>query len=402
MFDTLWINIHAATMDEADGFGIITNAAIGINDHKITWIGPAAELTDAPEKLSHHLRDGGGRWMTPALIDCHTHLVYGGDRAEEFEMRLNGASYEDIAKAGGGILSTMRATRAASGPELYAATEARLKKLMAEGVGAIEIKSGYGLDTASEAKMLRVAARLSDALGIRIQRTFLGAHALPPEYKDNADGYIDHICNEMLPTLHSEKLIDAVDGFCENIGFSRAQIEKVFTCAKSLGLPVKLHAEQLSNQRGAELAAEYGALSADHVEYIDEAGVKAMAKAGTVAVLLPGAFYFLREKQVPPIDLFRKHGVAMAVATDHNPGTAPVLSPVLMLNMACTLFRLTPAEALAGMTRNAARALGWNDVGTLEKGKAASLALWNITHPRDLCYNVGGNPCVWSSAQTPV
>lgn len=384
MFDRLLINIHAATM--VQGYGIITNAAIGISDNKILWIGPASELPGQPQDISKEVQDGGGKWTTPALIDCHTHLVYAGDRAAEFEKRLNGVSYEEIAKAGGGILSTVRATRAASEDDLYTATLARAKALMAEGVGAIEIKSGYGLDLASERKMLRVATRIRDELNLRVQRTFLGAHALPPEFAGRQDDYVDHICNEMLPALHAENLVDAVDGFCENIGFTRGQIERIFKKAKELGLPIKLHAEQLSNQRGAELAAQYGALSADHVEFLDETGVKAMAAAKTVAVLLPGAFYFLREKQLPPIGLFRKHGVKMAIATDHNPGTSPTLSPLLMLNMACTLFRLTPEEALTGMTTNAAHALGFSDRGTLEKGKAAAFALWNVTHPRDLCY----------------
>ena len=391
MFDTLWINIHAATM--IDGFGIIKNAAIGVQNKKIIWIGPAAELPQKPEALSSDIRNGNGKWITPALIDCHTHLIYAGDRATEFEQRLQGVSYADIAKAGGGIVSTVTATRAATEQQLYDTTLTRVKALMTEGITTFEIKSGYGLDTATERKMLRVATRLRDELGLRIQRTFLGAHALPPEYSGRADDYIDLICNEMLPTLHTEKLIDCIDGFCENIGFTRAQIEKVFKKAKALGLPVKLHAEQLSNQQGAILAAQYNALSADHVEYLDESGVKAMAAAGTTAVLLPGAFYFLREKQLPPIDLFRKYKVPMAIATDHNPGTSPTLSLLLMLNMACTLFRLTPEEALVGVTRNAARALGYQDIcGTLEKGKAADLTLWDITHPRDLCYHLGGNP----------
>lgn len=404
MFDILWTNIHAATMaaNGTDGFGIIKNAAIGMQDKKISWIGPAAELPGRPETLSNDVRDGGGKWITPALIDCHTHLIYAGDRAAEFEQRLQGVSYAEIAKAGGGILSTVRATREATEQQLYDATLPRIKALMNEGVATFEIKSGYGLDTDTERKMLRVATRLRDDLGVRVQRTFLGAHALPPEYAalqpgdiSQADAYIDLICNSMLPTLNAEKLIDAVDGFCENIGFTLRQMEKVFKVASALGLPVKLHAEQLSNQHGAELAAQYKGLSADHIEYLDEAGVKAMAAAGTTAVLLPGAFYFLREKQLPPVDLLRKHKVPIAIATDHNPGTSPTLSLLLMLNMACTLFRLTPEEALAGVTRNAARALGYQDIcGTLEKGKAAEFVLWDITHPRDLCYYFGANPKV--------
>lgn len=393
MFDTLWTNIHAATMSE--GYDIIKNAAIGIQDKKILWVGPAAELPGRPETLSNDVRDGGGKWVTPALIDCHTHLIYAGDRAAEFEQRLQGVSYTEIAKAGGGILSTVRATREATEQQLYDATLPRIKALMNEGVATFEIKSGYGLDMDTERKMLRVATRLRDDLGVRVQRTFLGAHALPPEYAGQADAYIDFICNSMLPALNAEKMIDAVDGFCENIGFTRAQMERVFKVARSLGLPTKLHAEQLSNQHGAELAAQYGGLSADHIEYLDEAGVKAMANAGTTAVLLPGAFYFLREKQLPPVDLLREYKVPIAIATDHNPGTSPALSLLLMLNMACTLFRLTPEEALAGVTRHAARALGYQAIcGTLEKGKAAEFVLWDITHPRDLCYYFGANPRV--------
>ncbi len=395
MFDSLWTNIHAVTM-AATGrydFGIIKNAAIGVTDKKIAWIGPAAGLSGRPETLSGDVRDGGGKWVTPALIDCHTHLIYGGDRAAEFEQRLQGVSYTEIAAAGGGILSTVRSTRAATEQQLYEATLPRVKALMNEGVTTFEMKSGYGLDTETERKMLRVATRLRDDLNIRVQRTFLGAHALPPEYAGQADAYIDFICNSMLPVLDAEKLIDAVDGFCENIGFTPRQMEKVFKVASALGLPVKLHAEQLSNQHGAALTARYKGLSADHIEYLDEAGVKAMAAAGTTAVLLPGAFYFLREKQLPPIELLREYKVPIAIATDHNPGTSPTLSLLLMLNMACTLFRLTPEEALAGVTRHAARALGYQDIcGTLEKGKAAEFVLWDITHPRDLCYNIGGNP----------
>jgi imidazolonepropionase len=394
MFDNLWTNIHAATMAEGQGFGIIKNAAIGFLDKKIAWIGAESDLPGKPETLSDYIHDGKGQWATPGLIDCHTHLIYAGDRAHEFEQRLQGISYAEIAKAGGGILSTVSATRAATELELYDAALTRLKPLFHEGVTTFEIKSGYGLDTATERKMLRVATSLRDGLGLRIQRSFLGAHALPPEYAGRADDYIDFICKEMLPALHAEKLVDCVDGFCETVGFTRAQIEKLFKKAKELGLPVKLHAEQLSNQNGAALAAQYKALSADHVEYLDEAGVKTMAAAGTAAVLIPGAFYFLREKQAPPVELFRKYKVPMAIATDHNPGTSPTLSILLMLSMACTLFKLTPEEALAGATVHAAHALGYQNIcGTLEKGKAADLSLWDITHPRDLCYYFGRNPC---------
>jgi imidazolonepropionase len=395
-FDSLWINLNAATMsDNAKDFGIIKNAAIGITDGKIAWIGAAKDLPGKPDELCEDVFDAAGKWATPGLIDCHTHLIYAGDRAHEFEQRLQGVSYADIAKAGGGILSTVTATRGASEKQLYNVTLERVRALFAEGVTTMEMKSGYGLDIASEFKMLKVATMIAQDTSIRVQRTFLGAHAVPPEYKDRADDYVDFICNEMLPHLHQRKLVDAVDGFCENIGFTRDQTQKIFQKAKELELPVKLHAEQLSNQRGAELAAEYGALSADHIEYLDEAGVKSMAAAGTAAVLLPGAFYFLREKQLPPIDLLRKYKVPMAIATDHNPGTSPTLSLLLMLNMACTLFRLTPEEALAGVTRHAAKALGYQKLcGTLEKDKVADIALWDIGHPRDLCYYFGRNPCI--------
>ncbi|TAL33085.1 MAG: imidazolonepropionase [Alphaproteobacteria bacterium] len=392
MFDSLWKNIHAATM--ADGYGIINNAAIGIKDRKIAWIGKAEDLPGEPEKLADYLFDGEGVVATPGLIDCHTHLAYAGDRAAEFEQRLQGTSYEEIAKAGGGINSTVQATRAASEKEIFDLTLRRLRYLFYEGVTTYEIKSGYGLDFEAERKLLRVATSVRDELDLRVQRTFLGAHAVPPEYKGRQEDYVDFICGEMLPQLAEEGLIDAVDAFCEGIGFTPHQVRKIFDVAKSLNLPVKLHAEQLSNLQGAALAAEYKALSADHLEYIDDTGVTAMAKADMTAVLLPGAFYFLREKMLPPIDLFRKHRVPIAIATDHNPGTAPVLSPLLMLNMACTLFRLTPEEALSGMTRHAAKALGYQAVcGTLEKGKAADIAFWDVAHPRELCYYFGANPC---------
>ena len=392
MFDSLWKNLHLATM--TDGYGIINNAAVGIKDRKIAWIGKADELPGPPEKLTEYVLDGEGMFATPGLIDCHTHLAYAGDRAAEFEQRLQGATYEDIAKAGGGINSTVKATRETPEKEILELTIGRLRNLFFEGVTTYEIKSGYGLDLESERKLLRVATAVRDELELRVQRTFLGAHAVPPEFKGRPDDYIDMICGEMLPVLAEEGLIDAVDAFCEGIGFSQAQTRRVFDTAKSLNLPVKLHAEQLSNMHGAALAAEYSALSADHLEYIDEQGVVAMKQADMTAVLLPGAFYFLREKILPPIDLFRKHGVPIAIATDHNPGTAPVLSALLMLNMACTLFRMTPEEALSGMTRHAAKALGYLDsCGTLEKGKAADLAFWEVQHPRELCYYFGVNPC---------
>ncbi|MBW7911772.1 MAG: imidazolonepropionase [Alphaproteobacteria bacterium] len=399
MFDTLWKNLHIATMVPAagqdTGYGIINNAAVGIKDGRIAWIGAAQELALPHENLAEYVLDGEGKWVTPGLIDCHTHLAYAGSRAQEFEQRLEGVSYEDIARAGGGIASTVRSVRETSEDKIFDQTLFRLLTLFRQGVTSFEIKSGYGLDLESERKLLRVATRLRDDYGFRVQRTFLGAHALPPEYKDRADDYIDLICETMLPTLAAEGLVDTVDAFCEHIAFSAGQAQRVFDTARALNLPVKLHAEQLSNLHGARLAAQYQALSADHLEYLDEDGIKAMKDSGTVAVLLPGAFYFLREKQLPPVDLLRRHGVPMAIATDHNPGTSPCLSLLLMLNMACTLFRLTPEEALAGATRNAARALGWQDnLGTLEIGKAADFVLWDISHPRDLCYVFGHNPAI--------
>ena len=334
-----------------------------------------------------------GALVTPGLIDCHTHLVYGGNRANEFEMRLEGASYEEVARAGGGILSTMNATRAASVDELVKSALPRLDALLAEGVTTLEIKSGYGLNLEAERNMLRAARQLAELRNVNIKTTFLGAHATPPEFNGDADAYIQHVANDMLPALASEGLVDAVDGFCEGIAFSPDQMRIVFDAAKSLGLPIKLHAEQLSNLGGAKLAAEYGALSADHLEYLDEDGVKAMAKADTVAVVLPGAFYTLRETQMPPIDLFRKHHVRMAVATDSNPGSSPMTSLLLAMNMAATLFRLTPEEALRGVTLNAAKALGLDSQkGSITAGKQADLAVWRVQHPAELTYRIGFNP----------
>lgn len=395
MFDTLWKNLHAATMTDAAPYGIINNAAIGIKNGRIVWIGPEADLPAPPDTLSDYVMDGEGKWITPALIDCHTHLAYAGNRAHEFEQRLEGVSYEDIARAGGGIAASMRAVREASEDEIFDQTLFRLLTLFREGVTGFEIKSGYGLDLPSERKLLRVATRLRDDYGFKIQRSFLGAHALPPEYAGRSDDYIDMICREMLPALHAEGLVDTVDAFCEHIAFSPAQVERLFKAAKNLGLPVKLHAEQLSNQNGGALAARHAALSADHLEHLDDAGIAAMKAAGTTAVLLPGAFYFLRETKMPPVSALRAAGVPIALATDHNPGTSPCLSLLLIVNMGCTLFRLTPEEALAGVTRHAARALGWqDDTGTLEAGKAADFVLWDITHPRDLCYRFGHNPAI--------
>ena len=381
---TLWQHCHVATMAHGK-YSIIEDAAIVTADGLIEWIGPRSE---APAGQGVDL---GGAWVTPGLIDCHTHTVFGGNRSGEFEQRLQGVSYAEIAAAGGGIASTVRATRAASEDELFASARKRLASLLRDGVTTVEIKSGYGLDLASERKMLRVIRRLGEALPVSVRATCLAAHALPPEYKDRADDYIAHICDEMLPALAAEGLVDAVDAFCEYLAFSPAQVEKVFLKARELGIPVKLHAEQLSSLHGASLAARYQALSADHLEFITEDDCQAMAAAGTVAVLLPGAFYFLRETQLPPMDALRKHGVAIAIASDLNPGTSPALSLRLMLNMACTLFRMTPEEALAGTTLHAAKALGLGGShGSLEVGKVADFVAWDIERPADLAYWLGG------------
>ncbi len=394
-WDSLWTNARIATMAPArdDPYGAIEDGAIAVSGGNIAWIGPAAEL-DRAKAQGVPVHDAGGAWITPGLIDCHTHIVYGGNRAAEFEQRLNGATYEEVARAGGGIVSTVRATRQASVDELVESALPRVRAILGEGVTTIEIKSGYGLDTETERRMLRAARRIPDHLPVDVETTFLGAHALPPEFAGDADGYIDLVCREMVPAVAEAGEADAVDAFCESIGFTRDQTKRVFRAARDHRLPVKLHAEQLSDLGGAALVADYGGLSADHLEYAGEDGVRALARAGTVAVLLPGAFYYLRETQVPPIDLFREHGVGMALSTDCNPGSSPVTSLLLMLNMACTLFRLTPAEALAGVTREAARALGLHDrIGTLEPGKAADFALWDIGSPGELAYPAGFNPC---------
>jgi imidazolonepropionase len=394
-WDHVWTNARLVTMAETGApYGLIDDGAIAVAGERIAWIGSMSELAQQPASSRAIDHDAKTRCITPGLIDCHTHLVYGGNRAREFERRLEGATYEEIARAGGGIRSTVDATRALSEDALYDASRPRLQSLLAEGATTVEIKSGYGLDTASEAKSLRVARRLGRDLPVTVRTTFLGAHALPPEFANRPDAFIDAVVGDMLPAVAREGLADAVDAFCEGIGFTPAQVERVFEAARTLGLPVKLHAEQLSNLGGAALAARYGALSADHLEYIDEVGVQAMAAAGTVAVLLPGAFYFLREKQLPPIDLFRQHGVPIAISTDCNPGTSPVTSLLLMLNMACTLFRMTPEQALAGVTRNAARALGLSDRGTLQAGKEADFVVWNIEEPAELSYRFGFNPVV--------
>ncbi|MBS7422308.1 imidazolonepropionase [Pseudomonas syringae] len=385
---TLWKNCHIASMAHGK-YSTIEHAAIVTSGALIEWIGPQTELAE-PEH--DNCIDLGGAWVTPGLIDCHTHTVFGGNRSGEFEQRLQGVSYAEIAAAGGGIASTVRATRDASEDELYASAERRLRHLLKDGVTTVEMKSGYGLDLENERKILRVIRRLGNTQPVTIRATCLAAHALPPEYADRADDYINHICNDMLPTLAAEGLVDAVDAFCEYLAFSPAQIEQVFITAGQLALPVKLHAEQLSSLGGSSLAARYKALSADHLEFMTEDDAIAMAAAGTVAVLLPGAFYFLRETQLPPMDALRKHGVPIAISTDLNPGTSPGLSLRLMLNMACTLFRMTPEEALAGVTFNAAKALGMSAThGSLEVGKVADFVAWNIERPADLAYWLGGD-----------
>jgi imidazolonepropionase len=394
MWDSLWRKARLATMT-ADGgapYGAIEDAALAVADGRIAWLGRESELPGAPADLAREVHDLEGRWVTPGLIDCHTHLVYGGDRAAEFELRLQGASYAEIAKAGGGIRSTVAATRAADEETLLAGALPRLRALLAEGVTTVEIKSGYGLELETEIKQLRVARRLAAELPVTLRTTFLAAHAIPPEYEGRADAYIDLVVG-MLPSVARSGLADAVDAFCESIGFTAEQTARVFEAALAEGLPVKLHADQLSDLGGAALASRYGALSADHLEYTNGDGIAAMAKSGTVAVLLPGAFYFLRETKLPPIEGLRAAGVPVAIATDCNPGSAPATSLLLMLNMACTLFRLTPEEALAGVTRNAARALGLAaSHGTLEAGKAADFAIWDIGRPAELAYRIGFNP----------
>jgi imidazolonepropionase len=390
-WDILLTDCRAATMADGDqAYGAIEDAAIALQGGGISWVGRRSDLPSGEAKETIRL---GGRWVTPGLIDCHTHLVYGGDRAAEFELRLKGATYEEIAKAGGGIASTVKATREAGIDTLAASAARRLGELAAEGVTTVEIKSGYGLDLANERKQLAAARRLGEIHPVNVRTTCLAAHALPPEFAGNADGYIVRVCDEILPAMAREGLADAVDAFCEKIAFTPEQTRRVFETARRLGLPVKLHAEQLSDQGGAQLASEFDALSCDHLEYVSEAGIAAMAKAGTVAVLLPGAFYALRETKLPPVDDFRRAGVPIAIATDHNPGTSPALSLLLMLSMATTFFRLTPEEALRGVTRHAARALGLGAThGQLRAGMAADLAIWSIERPAELSYWFGGNP----------
>ncbi len=386
--DRLLIDCHVATMTEGGApYGAIEDAAILIKDRRIVWVGARADLPVHKAVETDRLE---GRWVTPGLVDCHTHLVFGGDRSGEFEQRLGGATYEEIARSGGGIVSSVKATREASEDELFASAMARLEGLKATGVTTIEIKSGYGLDHDSELKMLRVARRIGREGGVRVRTSYLGLHAIPPEHRSDRASYVDKAVDDILPAAHAEGLVDAVDAYCEPIAFTQGEVSRLFEKAQSLNLPVKLHADQLSDGGGAALAARYHALSADHIEHSTEAGVIAMAEAGVVAVLLPGAFLMLRETKLPPVDLLRKHGVRMAIASDCNPGTSPVASMTVVLNLACVQFRLTPEEALAGATREAARALGiLGEVGTIEIGKAADLAVWDATRPAELAYWLG-------------
>ena len=386
----LLANAKLATLQNNDEFGIIDDGVIVLDGAHIAWVGGAIELPDTYR--DQETRDLGGRLVTPALIDCHTHVVFGGNRAVEFELRLNGASYQEVAQAGGGIVSTVTATRAASEDELLTDALIRIDAMIAEGVTFIEVKSGYGLDRETELKMLRVARRIAKVRPIEVKTSFLGAHAVPAEYAGRADAYIEDVCIPTLRVAHTEGLVDAVDGFCEGIAFDTKQIARIFTVAKELGLPVKLHAEQLSNIGGTQLAAQYGALSADHVEYATDADAKALATAGTVAVVLPGAYYTLRETQAPPIQAFRNHGVPMALATDCNPGSSPLTSALLTMNMACTLFRMTPLEALLGMTAHAAKALGELNRGRITATAPADLCVWDVEHPAELSYRIGFNP----------
>ena len=388
-WDRVWVGADLATMDEAGGIGHVSDAALAIRDGRIAWLGTREQLQAISWSAAVET-DARGLWITPGLIECHTHLVYAGDRSNEFAARLRGATYEEVARAGGGIVSTMRATRAASEDELLAQSLPRAQALVNEGVTTLEVKSGYGLDLASELKMLRVAKRLGEQLGIDVIKTFLGAHALPPEFAQRQDDYVRHVCDDMLPAVAAEQLADAADVFCERIAFTREQTERVFERASKLGLKLRLHADQLSDGGGGELAARHGALSADHLEYASEASLQLMARKGVIAGLLPGAFYYLREKQLPPIDKMRELGVQMAVSTDCNPGTSPIASLLFAMNMACVLFRMTAAEVLRGVTINAARAVGLGeDRGMLRAGLRADLAIWKLRHPEQLCAEVG-------------
>jgi imidazolonepropionase len=390
-WDHLLLDATLATFAGDRPFGLLEGGALALEGGRIAWLGRTSELPGAPAELAATVHPLDGALVTPGLIDCHTHLVFGGERAHEFDLRLNGASYEDIARAGGGIASTVAATRAADEEALLRQSLPRARALLRDGVTTVEIKSGYGLELATERRMLRVARRLGETLGMGVRTSFLGLHALAPEYRERRAEYVAQVCDVMLPALAGEGLVDAVDAFCEGIGFSREETARVFERAQALGIPVKLHAEQLSDLDGAALVAHYRGLSADHLEHLSASGIRAMAAAGTVAVLLPGAFYALRETRLPPVDALRAHGVPIAVATDCNPGTSPLLSLRLAANMACTLFRLTPEEALRGVTVNAARALGLADRGTLATGLRADLAVWHARTPAELCYWIGGN-----------
>jgi imidazolonepropionase len=398
MSQTLFTNATLACIDGSSGYGLRQNAALLVDGERIAWIGSTRDcpVSSAPDAAPDvEVYDCAGKLVTPGLIDCHTHLVYGGDRADEFERRLEGASYSEIAESGGGIVSTVNATRAASVEQLFEQARPRALQLMSEGLTTVEIKSGYGLDTTNEIKMLRVAAMLESELGLRVVKTFLGAHALPPEYAGRSDDYINLVCDEMLPAAHAEGLVDAVDVFIESIAFSVEQGERVFAAAQRLGLPIKAHVEQLSDLGGAVMAANHGALSVDHIEYLDAKDVEVLAQNNCTAVLLPGAFYVLREQQLPPLSALREHKVAIALASDSNPGSSPLHSLLLTMNMACTLFRMTPAEALRGITINAARALGLEQqIGSLEPGKQADLVVWDVDRPAMLSYRIGMNPCV--------
>lgn len=390
-FDRIWINGKIVTCEQDDG--LIEQGGIAVKNGKIVWLGPINSLSTSAENLADHVYDLDGRCLTPGLIDCHTHLVYAGNRAHEFELRLQGISYEEIARQGGGIQSTVNATRNATQEELFRQSCVRARALLNSGVTTLEIKSGYGLDWPTELKILQVAQRIEDTLPITVYKTFLGAHTIPAEYRGKTDLYVDLICDQMIPQVAKEKLASAVDVFCEKIAFNIQQTERIFQVAKANGLGIKCHAEQLSASGSVILAAKYHALSVDHLEHATDAGIKAISASNTVAVLLPGAFYFLRETQLPPIQLLRKHQVPMAIATDCNPGTSPMMSLLMMLNMACTLFRLTPNEALAGVTRNAAKALGIEKThGTLTIGKAADFAVWDVGEPAELAYYMGNNP----------
>ena len=393
-WDELWTNVHLATLAEPEGVGAMDDGALALTGDRIAWVGSRSELPGPPGELARRVRDGGGGWLTPGFVDSHTHLIFGGNRAREFERRLQGVTYEELAREGGGIRATVRATRAASTDDLVQGALGRARELLSHGVTTVEVKSGYGLDVETELRMLRAARRLQEETPLSVHATFLGAHALPDGYQGRREEYLELVVAETLPRAHEEGLVDSVDAFCESIAFTGEECARVFDAAVELCLPVRLHADQLSDGRGAELAARYGALSADHLEHTSEAGVRAMARAGVVAGLLPGAFYFLREEKTPPVELFRREGVPMMVATDLNPGSSPLRSPLLAMNMACTLFGLTPEEALAGVTRNGARALGLQDrIGTLEAGKDADLALWDVDDPAELAYWIGGNPC---------